>query len=277
MPSTKLVSMGEAVGLVRDNDEVTISGMTFFRNPMALISAIIRAGVKGLSFVDREPGLGLDVMVASGAVSKVRAAMATFEHYGLAPTVRKKAEEGAISYLEDTCGAIIAGLRAGAQGVPFMPVRGILGSDLLKIHEAAGTWKVMKDPFTGEELVAVRAIEPDVALIHVQVSDEYGNAVIMGPRFEDELKIRAAKRVILSAEKVVSSDELKRLTRDLGLTLSATSLYVSAVVRAPEGAWPTGVYGLYEPDYEAIGAYYKAAKQGSAMEWIRDNLLRRWQ
>ncbi|WP_048812955.1 CoA transferase subunit A [Acidilobus saccharovorans] len=277
MPSVKLTSLSEAAGLVRDNDEVTISGMTFFRNPMALISAIIRAGVKNLSFVDREPGLGLDIMVASGAVNRVRAAMATFEHYGLAPTVRRKAEEGAISYLEDTCGAVIAGLRAGAQGVPFMPTRGVVGSDLLKIHEAAGTWKVIEDPFTGEKLVAVRSIEPDVALIHVHVSDEYGNAMIMGPRFEDELKIRAAKMVILSAEKVVGSEELRKLTRDLGLTLSATSLYVSAVVRAPEGAWPTGVYGLYEPDYGAIEAYYKAAKQGLAANWIRDNLLRRWQ
>ncbi|MFP3079988.1 MAG: CoA-transferase [Acidilobus sp.] len=276
LPSEKLITLREAADVVRDGDEITISGMTFFRNPTALIASLISAGRKDLSFVDREPGFGLDVMVAMGALRSVRAAMTTFEHYGLSPSVRRAAEEGRIRYLEDTCGAIIAGLRAGAQGVPFMPVRGIIGSDLVKVHEAAGTWKVVQDPFSGESLVAVKAIEPDVALVHVQVSDEYGNAVIKGPRFEDELKIRAAKRVVLSAEQVVSSDELRAMTRDLGLTLSATSLYTSAVVKVPGGAWPTGVYGSYDPDYAAIEAYYKAAKQGSAKEWVAQNLLRRW-
>ncbi len=276
MPSSKLVGLRDALDLVRNGDEITISGMTFFRNPVHFITSLIVSGKKDLSFVDREPGFGLDVLAASGVLKRIRAAMATFEHFGLAPSVRRAAESGEVTYIEDTCGAVIAGLRAGAQGVPFVPVRGIIGSDLVKLHESIGTWKLIEDPFTGEKVVAVRSIEPDVAIIHVQVSDEFGNALIMGPRYEDELKIRASKRVILTAERVVDTDELKSMLKSLGAQLSATSLYVTAVVKLSGGAWPTGVYGLYEPDYNAIREYYEYARMGKAMEWVRLNLAQRW-
>ncbi len=276
LPSSKLTSLKEAAQLVRDGDLITISGITFFRNPMAFIAALIRGGRRGLSFVDREPGLGLDVLVASGSLSRVRAAMATFEHIGLAPSVRRAVERGELEFLEDTCGAVVAGLRAGAQGVPFMPVRGVTGSGLIPLHERAGTWKVMRDPFTGEEVIAVRAIEPDIAVIHVHVSDEYGNALIRGPRYEDELKARAARRTIITAERVVPEDVMRKVAREEGGVLSAFSLNVEAVAEAPEGAWPTGVYGLYAPDYRAVEEYYEAAREGRAAEWISSRLLGRW-
>lgn len=267
------MSLKDAVSLINNDDEITISGITFFRNPMSLIAAIIKSEKKRLSFVDREPGFGLDVLVASNSLKKVRAAMATFEHFGLSPSVRRAAERKEVDYLEDTCGAIIAGLRAGAQGVPFMPVRGIIGSDLVKIHESIGTWKIIKDPFYNEDIVAVKAIEPDVALIHVHMSDIYGDSVILGPRYEDELKIRAAKKVIIAAEKIVDKEELRKRNAEL---LSSTIFNVDAVVHSPNGAWPTGMYSLYEANYKAIEDYYNNAKNGKAIEWIKENLINRW-
>ncbi len=268
--SSKLVTPLEAAEMVEDGSSVTISGMTFVRNPVTLVAALIAAGRRDLCFIDREPGFALDVLAASGALSCIRAAMASFELYGLAPSVRRLAEEGRVEYIEDVCGAVIAGLRAGAQGVPFMPARGLLGSDLLRLHEERwGTWRRIRDPFTGEELVAVKAITPDYALIHVHVADEYGNAVIEGPRFEDELKIRAAKRVIISAEKIVPTEELRGFQHQL----SASMLHVDAVVYAPRGAWPTAMPGLYEADYDAIRSYHEAARQGRGAEWAREHLL----
>ena len=268
--SPKLVDPVYAAEMVEDGASITISGMTFVRNPTVLTAALIKAGRRGLCFIDREPGFALDTLAAAGTLSCIRAAMASFELYGLAPSVRRLAEARAVRYMEDVCGAVIAGLRAGAQGVPFMPARGLLGSDILKLHEQWGTWKRIRDPFTGEELVAVKAITPDYALVHVHYADEYGNAVIEGPRFEDELKIRAARHVIISAEKIVPTEELRGFTH----TLSATSLHVDAVVPAPRGAWPTSMAGLYEADYDAIKAYHEAATQSSekAVEWIRSHL-----
>ncbi len=272
MPSSKLMGSQEAVNLIEDGMSITVSGITFSRNPMMLISYLIKSGKKDLYFIDREPGFALDVLVASGVISKVRASMATFELYGLAPSVRKSVEEGKIEFIEDTCGAFVAGLRAGAQGVPFMPVKGVLGSDLVKLHEKTGTWKVLKDPFSNEEVLVVKATRPDVAIIHVNYSDEYGNAVIEGPKYEDELKVRAAKKVIITAERIVPTDYIRKYE----CSLSATTIHVSAVVWAPRGAWPTAMYNSYEADYKAIENYYNEAKRGGASSWIKRNLLNRW-
>ena len=269
--SSKLVTAMEAAEMIEDGSSITISGMTFVRNPTLLAAAVIAAGRRGLCFIDREPGFALDALAATGTLGCIRAAMASFELYGLAPSVRRLAEEKKVRYIEDVCGAVIAGLRAGAQGVPFMPARGLLGSDLLRLHEQWGTWRRIRDPFTGEELVAVKAITPDYALIHVHYADEYGNAVIEGPRFEDELKIRAAKRVIVSAERIVPTEELRGFRHQL----SATMLHVDAVVHAPMGAWPTAMPGLYEADYEAIKAYHSAAREGRSAEWVQKHLLPR--
>ncbi|MEB2793537.1 MAG: CoA transferase subunit A [Caldisphaeraceae archaeon] len=273
MPPDKLMNLSDAIDIINNDDEITISGITFFRNPISFLTAIIKSGKKRLSFIDREPGFGLDMLVAAKSLKRVRAAMATFEHFGLSPSVRKGVEKHEVEYLEDTCGAVVAGLRAGAQGIPFMPVRGILGSDLVRIHEKKGTWKVINDPFTGEEIIAVKAIEPDVAIIHLHMADRYGNAVILGPRYEDELKIKAAKKVILTVEKVVNEEDLRKRNLEL---LSANSYRVEAVVSSPNGAWPTGMYPYYRPQYKAIKEYYYYAKNGNALEWIETNLYKRW-
>jgi glutaconate CoA-transferase subunit A len=273
MPTSKVMSLNEAVDLINNGDLITISGMTFFRNPTSFIAALVNSNKKDLSFVDREPGFGLDVLTAANKLKMIRAAMATFEHFGLSPSVRKAAERKQVDYLEDTCGAVIAGLRAGAQGVPFMPVRGVIGSDLVKIHEERNTWKIIKDPFTNEDIAIIKAIEPDVAVIHVHMSDEYGNAVILGPRYEDELKIRAAKKVIITAEKIVDKEELKKRNAE---TLSSTLIHATAVINAKNGAWPTAMYTMYEADYKAIKEYYEYAKEGRAMDWIKANLIKRW-
>ena len=255
------------VEAVEEGSSITVSGMTFVRNPVRLAAALALRGRGGLCFIDREPGFVLDMLAAAGRLSCIRAAMASFELFGLAPTVRRLAEAGKVAYMEDVCGAVIAGLRAGAQGVPFMPARGLLGSQLLELHEKWGTWRRIRDPWSGEELVAVRAIEPDYALIHVHLSDPYGNAVIEGPRFEDELKIRAARRVIISAERIVDTEELRGFPH----ILSASMLHVEAVVHAPGGAWPTAMPGLYPADYAAIRSYHEAALEARGMDWVRGN------
>ncbi|RUM47192.1 MAG: CoA transferase subunit A [Hyperthermus sp.] len=274
MPSPKLVSLDYAVEMVEPGSSITISGITFVRNPTLFTAALIKKGIKDLCFIDREPGFALDMLAAAGSLRCIRAAMASFELYGLAPNVRRLAEEGAVEYIEDACGAVIAGLRAGAQGVPFMPARGLIGSQLLELHEKKwGTWRRIRDPFTGEELVAVKAINPDYAIIHVHLSDEYGNAVIEGPRFEDELKIRAAKRVIITAERIVDWEVLRGFKH----TLSATSIHVDAVVHAPRGAWPTAMPGHYEADYNAIKDYIESSREGRAREWAIKNILQKAQ
>ncbi|BCU71223.1 CoA transferase subunit A [Stygiolobus caldivivus] len=240
------MSLKDAVNLVRDGSSITISGMSFHRNPMSFIYELIRSGKKDLYFIDREPGFGLEVLLKHGVVSRVRAAMATLEWFGIPPYFRKMIENKDVEFLEDTCGAFIAGIRAGAFGLSFMPVKGIIGSDLVKIHEKAGDWKLSRDPFSGEEIILVKAIVPDVAVIHVHRADEEGNSEILGPIYEDEYKAKAAKVTIITAEEIVNRNYF------YGRRPTINGEYVAAVVHSPRGAEPTSMFGLYDVDWERV-------------------------
>jgi Acyl CoA:acetate/3-ketoacid CoA transferase, alpha subunit len=243
---SKLMSIKDAVNLVKDGDSITISGMSFHRNPMAFIYELIKSGKKGLYFIDREPGFGLEVLLKHGAVKKIRAAMATLEWFGIPPNFRKMIENKDVEFIEDTCGAFIAGIRAGAFGLPFMPVKGVIGSDLVKIHEKLEDWKVVKDPFSGEDILLVKAIVPDVAVIHVHKADEEGNSEILGPLYEDEYKAKASKITIITAEEIVDKSYF------YGKRPTINGEYITAVVHAPRGAEPTSMFGLYDVDWKRV-------------------------
>lgn len=143
-------------------------------------------------------------------------------------------------------------MRAASYGVPFMPVRGLDGSD---VPQSSG-FKQIEDPFSGELVWVVPAIRPDWALIHVPVADARGNARIYGSPFWDRIISRAARRVILTAEAIVSTEELARQPE---LTV-IPELFVEAVVHLPGGARPTSCYPRYGVDHAAVWAYLAASK-----------------
>jgi glutaconate CoA-transferase subunit A len=144
---------------------------------------------------------------------------------------------------------LVAGLRAASYGIPFQPVAGVFGSDLPKIND----WKTVKDPYTGSEVYVIPAIRPDVAVIHVNEADELGNARVYGTPFWDHPVTRAAKRVLVTAEKLVATDVLRQQPE---LTL-VPGFMVEAVAIVPNGAWPGSMHPLYEIDYPAVECYMK--------------------
>ena len=264
----KLLSLEGAVGFVKHGDLLTMGGVSFHRIPMELVREIIRQGKKDLRLIDREPAMGFDLLIGVGAVKSVLVALVGFELLGFALNFRKAAEEGKIEVIEDTCGAVLNGFRAGAIGIPFIPIRGVLGTDLLNIGIQDGNYRIIKDPFSGEDIVAVKAIEPDVAIIHAQRADIYGNVQIWGGRFEDVWKAKAAKKVIVSAEEIVDHELIK-------LEPYKTTLpypYVDAVVHLPNGAYPTSCYGLYDADYQHIRGYVEAIRNNKFQEYL-DNYV----
>jgi glutaconate CoA-transferase, subunit A len=139
--------------------------------------------------------------------------------------------------------------RAGAMGLPFMPSRTMLGSDVGK--ELGGAVKTMTCPFTGELLALLPALNPDVVLIHVQRCDAYGNAQFDGLQFMDIDMAMAANRVILSTERIVSNDQIRRASDQTRIPFFA----VEAVVEAPIGSAPHECYGVYEPFFKSLDAY----------------------
>ena len=142
---------------------------------------------------------------------------------------------------------LVAGLRAASYGIPFQPVAGVFGSDLPKVND----WKTVTDPYTGKEIYVIPAIRPDIAVIHVNEVDEFGNARVYGTPFWDHPVTRAAKRVLITAERLVATDVL-RLQPELTLV---PGFMVEAVAIVPNGAWPGSMHPLYEIDYPAVERY----------------------
>jgi glutaconate CoA-transferase subunit A len=145
---------------------------------------------------------------------------------------------------------LVAGLRAASYGVPFQPVAGVHGSDLAKLNG----WKKVLDPYgSGDEVYVIPAIRPDIAVIHANEIDEHGNARVLGSPFWDHPLTRAARRVFVTAERLVSTEALAAQPE---LTL-VPGFMVEAAAIVPRGAWPGSMHPLYEIDYPAIEAYLR--------------------
>jgi Acyl CoA:acetate/3-ketoacid CoA transferase, alpha subunit len=162
---------------------------------------------------------------------------------------------------------MIHALRAGAYGIPFMPVGGMWGSDL--VAQRPEFYSVMKSPFDGTEVVCVKALAPDYAVIHVQEADVYGNCRILGPSYQDPLLARAAKKVIITTERIVGT---YRMQEEPKLT-AIPHFLVEAVVELPGGAKP----GICYPEYLTVEwadhkAYQKAVKAGEVPQFA-DKML----
>jgi len=266
-----LTGLEEAARLVHDRDLVTFGGATFHRAPMEFVRELVRQGKKELNLIDREPAMDFDLLIGAGCVAKVRTGMLAFEVFGMAPNFRKKSEKGEIVTKEGACQPIIAGFRAAAMGLPSLPVKGMLGSDLLTISEVVGSQKQMKDPFTGETMIAVRAIEPDVAVIHAQKADEYGNIRIEGPLYEDVIKAKAAKKVVVTVEELIPNSEIRKMPE----ATTIPHFIVDAVVETPKGAYPCSCFNYYDADYDHVKEYLKAAAQDQFEQYLDNNVYRR--
>jgi glutaconate CoA-transferase subunit A len=143
---------------------------------------------------------------------------------------------------------LVAGLRAASYGVPFQPVGGVHGSELARING----WQTLRDPYgSGKDVYVIPAIQPDVAVIHASEVDAQGNARVYGSPFWDHPLTRAAKRVLVTAERLVPTDVLC-LQPELTLV---PGFMVEAVAIVPQGAWPGSMHPLYEIDYPAVEAY----------------------
>ena len=245
----KVMSLEEAAALVSDGASVGIGGSTMSRTPMAMIWALIRARRKDLVCARSITSSEGELLFASGASRHILTSW--FSQgivWGVSRVMRLYTETGRGRFEEWSHLAVGLRFRAGAMGVPFLPMRSMMGSDLLEQLPDA---RVIDCPFTGEKLVLVPALNPDVALIHVQRCDAYGNAQIDGLPFMDLDLAMAANRVILTTERIVSNDQIRRAPDQTKIPFLA----VDAVVEVPFGAAPHECYGVYEPLFRHLDFY----------------------
>jgi glutaconate CoA-transferase, subunit A len=237
----KVVSLEEAVSFVRDGDSVGIGGSTMSRTPMGLIWALIRAKRKQLSCSRCIVSSDGDLLYGSRASEHIITSWFSQSIlWGVSKVMRHYVETGKARYDEWSHMAMGMRFRAGAMGVPFIPIRSMLGSGVVGQRPEA---KEIICPFTNEKLLLVPALNPDVALIHVQRSDAYGNAQINGLQFMDIDLAMAANKVVLTTERIVSNDQIRRAPDQTKIPFFA----VDAVVELPFGSAPHECYGVYEP------------------------------
>ena len=250
----KNVSIEALVARVPDGASVALGGSFLHRGPFAFVRELIRQKKKDLEIIKQSPGYDIDILCRAGVVSKVRAGIVAMEgNFGLAPFYRRAIEQGKVKLEEHACASLTAGLRAAAFGVPFQPCGGLHGSDIAELNG----WAKLDDPYgKGEPVYVIPAIQPDFAVIHASEVDAQGNVRIAGTYHWDRIMTRAAKSVLVVAERMVDSAVFKQ-------TPEATVVpyfMVQAFSIVPQGAWPGSCWPDYEIDYPAVEAYLEAGE-----------------
>lgn len=222
----------------------------------ALARALVRRGARRLRLIGLPvSGYATDLLIGAGCVSSVETSAVTLGEAGLAPRFAAALAAGSITMIDATCPAMHAMLHAAEKGVPFMPLRGVLGSDLIG-HRA--DWKVIDNPLAdgGDPILLLPALYPDVAAFHAVMADEAGN-VWVGRRRELATAAHASRRTVVTVERIVEGHLLEDERLAPG-TISAT--YVSDIAIAERGAWPLGLLDEYRADAAHLSLYAKAAR-----------------
>ena len=226
---------------------------------MSAVRALMRRGVRDLHIVSvPQGGFQVDMLIGAGCVARVEAAAVTLGEYGLAPRFTAAIKSGEIEMWDATCPAIHAGLQAAEKGVPFMPLRGIVGSDLLRVRP---DWKVIDNPLaesgTRDPIVILPAIRPDVTLFHALKADSQGN-VWIGVQRELMTMAHASKTTLVTVEHIEDGDFL----RDPALAAGTIpALYVTAIAEAKNGAWPVGLDNAYQRRCEGARRHTQQLQQ----------------
>src|SRR5579862_288328 len=232
---------------------------------MAATRALIRRKARGLRLLGvPTTGLQADLLIGAGCVAEIEAAGVALGEAGLAPRFSAAARAGTLVVRDTTCPAVHAALQAAEKGIPFMALRGILGSDLVKRRR---DWRQMDNPFSADEagndpILLLPAISPEIALFHSPAADRDGN-VWIGRRRELVTIAHAARITLVTVEKIVEESLLASEASAAG-TLPA--LYVSAIAEAPRGSWPLGLGDDYAADGAHLAAYAEAARNDDGFQ-----------
>jgi glutaconate CoA-transferase, subunit A len=232
--------------------------------PAELFRAIARNGTKRLHIVGvPTTGYVTDILIGLGAADTVETSAVTLDEIGMAPRFIDAVTHGKINIKDSTCPAIYSGLRAGEKGIPFIPIRGLIGSDIMTVRD---DYMIIDNPFAeNDPIVVLPAIIPDFALIHVSLVDELGN-VYLGTHRDMALMAHASKQCLVTTEAIYEGNLLED---PLMAASTMSSIYVSGIAVVEKGAWPHGLQGLYPADF-AHQQYYReqASSEKGFLEYV---------
>lgn len=268
---TKVTSLVDAVASVSHGSHVALSGFATARCPIAFAHEVIRHEIKGLTVSQCVAGIDTDILVGAGAADKVINGGGSRGRSGQHSCIVRAYEEGKLESEESSSLSMVFRYLAGALGLPFIPIRSLKGSDILKRLEQISPPVVSRltDPFSGEEWLVLKPLVPDVAVVQVPYADSEGNAWILGPLWDNEQQAKSSNRVIIITERLVSTDFIRS---DPGRTV-IPGFRVSHVVHLPFSAHPTSVFDLYDFDAEHIQFYAKESKTAEGFNAYLDQYV----
>lgn len=261
-----LATADDIAALVPDGASVCISKDPLA--PSALTAALIRKGIRDIHLITLPTGAyACDLLIGAGCVKLVETSGISLGENGAAGRFVKAVKGGLIEIRDSTCPAVYAAVQAGEKGQPFAPLRGLIGSDIMRVRP---DYRVIENPFEAGDMVALLpAIRPDFALIHADMADRFGNVWVNG-RHEAKSLAHAAKQTLVTVEEIIDDDLRLDPARSANLI---GGLYVTAVAEAKGGAWPTAAPGRYEADADALAAYASASRSDEGFaRWLSEHV-----
>ncbi len=271
LPANETRFLADAIAVAREIPDGASIGLPpdYSLVAMAVVRALVRRKAKDLKLIG-VPVLGLcaDILIGAGCVREIETSAVTLNEAGLAPRFTAAVEAGSLKVIDATCPMIHTGLQATEKGVPFLPLRGVLGSDLVAQHP---DWRTIDNPYAGrrDPIVVAKAISPDVALLHARWADEAGN-VWVGRRGELATIAHASKSCYVTFEERKPGDMLQD---ELLAPGCISSVYITAAAPAPRGAWPLGVPGVYGIDDAHVQHYARVAKTAEGFRRYLDEFV----
>jgi len=282
--SDKLMALDQAVKkFIKDGSQLAIGGFTVVRNPMAVVYEIVRQKIKDIHLVCHSNGQGLDLLIGAGCIKRLEIAYGGNGRY--APTCirfKKAIQEGRIEFEDYSNYQMSLRFLAGSLGIPFIPTKSGLGSDILNYEGfskevrkekkvATEKYSLLQNPFNEEDdnVILLPALTPDVAIIHSQYVGEDGTVRIKGLTFADLEQAKSADVVIVTCEEIVPRSFI-RLDPDQN---SLAPFFIDAIVKVPYGAHPTACYSFYDYDPKHLNLYKKVAGDDNLFkqyldEWV---------
>ncbi|MEJ8840012.1 CoA transferase subunit A [Ramlibacter sp. AN1133] len=256
-----MISVEELASRIPDGAHlaVPVDFNAFFSGAaMEVTRHLIRAGRRNLRLlVMPSNGMQADILIGAGCVSELECGAMLMPELGTPPRFSEAMRTGRLQMRESTCPVIFHGLGAAEKGLPFIPIAGVIGSDVVRQRN---DWKVVANPFDPEhDILLVPAIRPDVALFHAPLADRLGN-VWLGRRRELAMLAHACRRTLVTVERIFDGDLMNTPLYEDG-TLS--NLYIDAIAHCPGGSWPLDAGAEWPGDPAQLRAYFQAARTQS--------------
>ncbi|MET3927432.1 CoA-transferase [Devosia sp. 2618] len=264
----KLVSLETALAPIQSGTSIALGGSLLRRQPNAAVRHLIQRGVTDLTVLTWAGTTAIDMLAAAEAVRRWEGIYVGMFNYGLAPNFRRGVQSGKIEVRDFSETAFVARLRAAGQGLPFLPIRTLFGSDLAANNPEQ--IKVFYCPFTGRKMQGIAAADTEFTIIHGYAGDKYGNVqwpIVRDTDDVDQPMAAAAKRLIVTVEKIIPHEDIKKQP---SLTYIPGN-WVEAIVEVPYGSHPAACDTIYDEDDAAMLAYLAAGKTADgAKAWLDD-------